>query len=113
MQEFLQALKDNDSFTPDESGFWTLINIDRYNPAQRNEDQPKAYDNARLRVDIMTGDDEHVASVAGTARSLHKYLTILKRNGKPYFNPGHLAYIGFELGKAESALVNNLDYVQE
>jgi hypothetical protein len=108
MQEFLQALKDNDSFTPDESGFWTLINIDHYNPAQRNKDQPEAYDNARLRVDIMKGNDEHVASVAGTARAIHKNLAETGR-----FNPGHLAYIGFELGKAESALVNNLDYVQE
>jgi hypothetical protein len=87
---------DDDSFEQDDSGIYTLINVD--------------YAKQQVRVDLVnaeTHDPYHtLRSVVWdgnqdteVVRGLYK---LLASNEK--FSPAHLAYIGKELGRAEQQL---------
>jgi len=89
---------DNDTWKPDGFKWYVLVSTTK-----------EAAENGMpiLAVSFMTvKDDTPGPIIKGTARALYKALAELP------LSPGHMAYVGFELGKAETSAYNNLPYSQ-
>jgi hypothetical protein len=88
-------LPDNPAWVQDESGVYATVNI-------TNDNQ--------IRLDFVRArDDSYFLTVQSPyARALYKWIAA----NLPELGQEHNLYIGYEIGRAEQAILNKTEYVQ-
>ncbi len=99
------------------------INCPAHNPIKDYEQDPGCYaliriDSEKMNIEIAICNYEHQIThifIGQTAQSIyHTLFESEKSQSQPWFtNKEHIAYLGKELKKAELALQNNSEYIQE